>query len=86
MKKGKSGADSDSSGTSSRLVQLANSTLGAGNLKNAVSLPAGEDLNEWIAYNAYEFVNQIKLVYGASSHVTASPYHLRNRFRARRTI
>ena len=32
--------------------QHAAATLGSGNLKLAVQLPDGEDLNEWIAVNS----------------------------------
>ncbi len=34
------------------IVQHAAATLGSGNLKLAVQLPDGEDLNEWIAVNS----------------------------------
>uniref|UniRef100_A0A915IM25 Uncharacterized protein n=1 Tax=Romanomermis culicivorax TaxID=13658 RepID=A0A915IM25_ROMCU len=35
----------------SELLARANATLGSGNLKQAVTLPEGEDLNEWVAVN-----------------------------------
>lgn len=34
------------------LKKYADSTLGSGNLKQAVQLPEGEDLNEWLAVNS----------------------------------
>lgn len=46
------------------LSQYAKATLGSGNMKNAVVLPAGEDLNEWLAVNTVEFFNEISLLYG----------------------
>mmetsp|Transcript_9360 Transcript_9360/g.34332 ORF Transcript_9360/g.34332 Transcript_9360/m.34332 type:complete len:221 (-) Transcript_9360:633-1295(-) len=39
-------------------------TLGSGNLREAVQLPPGEDLNEWLAVNVVDFYNQINLLYG----------------------
>ena len=35
-----------------------------GNLRLAVMLPEGEDLNEWIAVNTVDFFNQINMLYG----------------------
>lgn len=34
------------------LQKFAEATLGSGNLKLAVTLPEGEDLNEWLAVNS----------------------------------
>ena len=34
------------------LMKYTAATLGSGNLKQAVALPEGEDLNEWIAVNS----------------------------------
>lgn len=34
------------------MMKHAAATLGSGNLKLAVQLPEGEDLNEWIAVNS----------------------------------
>jgi len=34
------------------LMQHAEATLGSGNLREAVRLPEGEDLNEWLAVNS----------------------------------
>lgn len=48
----------------SELLARANATLGSGNLKQAVTLPEGEDLNEWIAVNIVDFFNQISMLYG----------------------
>ena len=39
------------------LKQIAQMTLGSGNMNLAVELPQGEDLNEWLAVNAIEFYN-----------------------------
>ncbi len=39
-------------------------TLGSGNMQLAVELPAGEDLNEWLAVNTIEFYNEINVLYG----------------------
>jgi len=39
-------------------------TLGSGDLKSAVQLPPGEDLNEWLAVNIIDFFNQINLLFG----------------------
>lgn len=39
------------------LKQIAQMTLGSGNMSLAVELPSGEDLNEWLAVNAIEFYN-----------------------------
>lgn len=35
-----------------QLKKLSEATLGSGNLRAAVTLPEGEDLNEWIAVNS----------------------------------
>lgn len=34
------------------LIKHAAATLGSGDLRNAVALPEGEDLNEWVAVNS----------------------------------
>jgi len=47
-----------------QLKQYAEATLGSGNLKLAVKLPEGEDLNEWLAVNTVDFFNQINMLYG----------------------
>ncbi|XP_030573481.1 MOB kinase activator-like 1 isoform X2 [Drosophila novamexicana] len=46
------------------LMKHAAATLGSGNLRNAVALPDGEDLNEWVAVNTVDFFNQINMLYG----------------------
>eukprot|EP01090_Pellita_catalonica_P009386 TRINITY_DN2044_c0_g1_i2.p1 TRINITY_DN2044_c0_g1~~TRINITY_DN2044_c0_g1_i2.p1 ORF type:complete len:184 (-),score=35.58 TRINITY_DN2044_c0_g1_i2:75-626(-) len=46
------------------LKKYAEATLGSGNLKKAVELPEGEDLNEWLAVNTVDFYNQISMLYG----------------------
>ena len=48
----------------SQLHKYAQATLGSGNLRLAVTLPEGEDLNEWIAVNTVDFFNQINMLYG----------------------
>jgi len=47
------------------LHKQAKATLGSGNLKGAVKLPTGEDMNEWLAVNTVDFYNQINLLYGS---------------------
>eukprot|EP01092_Planopodium_desertum_P010790 TRINITY_DN48675_c0_g1_i1.p1 TRINITY_DN48675_c0_g1~~TRINITY_DN48675_c0_g1_i1.p1 ORF type:complete len:230 (-),score=9.56 TRINITY_DN48675_c0_g1_i1:96-785(-) len=47
-----------------QLKKYAESTLGSGNLRAAVRLPEGEDLNEWLAVNTVDFFNQINMLYG----------------------
>ncbi len=37
------------------LKKYADATLGSGNLRLAVKLPQGEDLNEWVAVNSLLF-------------------------------
>ncbi|POY71695.1 hypothetical protein BMF94_5287, partial [Rhodotorula taiwanensis] len=39
-------------------------SLGSGNLRQAVVLPEGEDLNEWLAVNTVDFFNQLNMLYG----------------------
>ncbi|CAD8067097.1 unnamed protein product [Paramecium primaurelia] len=46
------------------LKQIAQMTLGSGNMLLAVELPNGEDLNEWLAVNTIEFYNEISILYG----------------------
>lgn len=49
------------------LMKHAAATLGSGNLRNAVALPDGEDLNEWVAVNSkYKNLNLAKNVYKLS--------------------
>ena len=47
-----------------RLQKYAEATLGSGNLRLAVTLPEGEDTNEWLAVNTVDFFNQINMLYG----------------------
>jgi len=47
-----------------KLSEYAKATLGSGNMRNAVVLPKGEDLNEWLAVNTVDFFNEISLLYG----------------------
>jgi len=49
------------------LHEYCQQTLGAGNLKEAVRLPKGEDFNEWLAVNCVDFFNEISLLYGCIS-------------------
>ena len=46
------------------LCRHAAATLGSGNLRQAVMLPEGEDVNEWIAVNTVDFVKQITFLVG----------------------
>ena len=46
------------------LLKHAEATLGSGNLRQAVMLPEGEDLNEWVAVNIVDFFNQINMLFG----------------------
>ncbi|KAK2958542.1 putative Maintenance of ploidy protein mob1 [Blattamonas nauphoetae] len=46
------------------LLKHLNTTLLSGNLKEAVALPEGEDQNEWLAVNTFDFFNQINMLYG----------------------
>ena len=38
-------------------------TLGQGNIREAVKLPAGEDLNEWLAVNTVDMYNAISVLH-----------------------
>lgn len=40
-------------------MKHAAATLGSGNLRNAVALPDGEDLNEWVAVNSKFVYNHL---------------------------
>lgn len=46
------------------LRQYAEATLGSGSLRQAVMLPEGEDVNEWVAVHVVDFYNQINMLYG----------------------
>lgn len=39
-------------------------TLGSGNIREAVRLPPGEDLCEWLAVNTVDFYNALSVLYG----------------------
>ncbi|KAE9553397.1 hypothetical protein FO519_003407 [Halicephalobus sp. NKZ332] len=47
-----------------QFLKQASGTLGSGDLRNAVKLPQGEDLNEWLAMNVVDFFNQVTMLYG----------------------
>eukprot|EP01130_Rhizamoeba_saxonica_P006124 TRINITY_DN2431_c1_g1_i1.p1 TRINITY_DN2431_c1_g1~~TRINITY_DN2431_c1_g1_i1.p1 ORF type:complete len:242 (-),score=36.81 TRINITY_DN2431_c1_g1_i1:43-768(-) len=49
------------------LHRKAKETYSSGNLRMAVVLPEGEDLNEWLAVNTVDFYNQINLIFGSIS-------------------
>ena len=51
------------------LHKQAEATLGAGNLSEAVALPSGENLNDWLAVNVADFYNEISLLYGVLADV-----------------
>lgn len=46
-----------------RLHTAAERTLGSGNLRVAVALPEGEDLNEWLAMKTVDLFNEVCLVH-----------------------
>ncbi|CAK9140994.1 unnamed protein product [Ilex paraguariensis] len=58
----KKSAPSGSKGA--QLQRHIDATLGSGNLREAVRLPPGEDLNEWLAVNTVDFFNQVNILYG----------------------
>ncbi|KAI0036785.1 Mob1/phocein [Vararia minispora EC-137] len=47
-----------------QLRKYAEATLGSGNLRLAVKLPEGEDLNEWLAVHTVDFFNHLNMLYG----------------------
>jgi len=51
-------------GKRQKLSDYAKATLGSGNMRSAVVLPKGEDVNEWLAVNTVDFFNEISLLYG----------------------
>jgi len=51
------------------LHKYAQATLGTGNLHEAVTLPEGEDANEWPAVDTVDFFNEINLLYGVIAEV-----------------
>jgi len=52
-----------------QLHQHAQATLGAGRLRDAVKLPKGEDLHDWLAVNLTDFYNEVSLLYGVLADV-----------------
>jgi len=61
---------SQKDGKRSELSQLAQhtlATLGSGSMLEAVRLPKGEDLNEWLAVNTVDFFNELSMLYGTIS-------------------
>lgn len=55
------------------LLKHAEATLGSGNLRQAVQLPEGEDLNEWIAVNS-EWINAKKKLF--IENITINLYYI----------
>ena len=58
------GGSGSSSSAGGHLRHHIDATLGSGNLRAAVKLPAGEDYDEWLAVNTVDFYNAINLLYG----------------------
>eukprot|EP01029_Cantina_marsupialis_P008175 TRINITY_DN1944_c3_g1_i1.p1 TRINITY_DN1944_c3_g1~~TRINITY_DN1944_c3_g1_i1.p1 ORF type:complete len:228 (+),score=33.80 TRINITY_DN1944_c3_g1_i1:38-685(+) len=50
-----------------KLHRVAEATLGSGDMSIAVCLPAGENIDEWIAVNTVDFFNEINLLFGTIS-------------------
>jgi hypothetical protein len=46
-----------------QLKRHIDNTLGSGNITEAVKLPPGEDLNEWLAVNTVDFYNAVSVLY-----------------------
>ncbi|KAF0980312.1 hypothetical protein FDP41_013526 [Naegleria fowleri] len=60
-------------GKRKELHKLAKATLGSGDLSQAVKLPQGEELNDWLAVHTVDFFNTTNLLYGSiSEFCTAS--------------
>ncbi|KAK9723002.1 Mitotic exit network component [Basidiobolus ranarum] len=55
-----------------QLKKFAEATLGSGNLKQAVTLPEGEDLDEWLAIHTVDFFNQVNMLYGTLNEFCTS--------------
>uniref|UniRef100_A0A0N5CH17 Mob1/phocein n=1 Tax=Strongyloides papillosus TaxID=174720 RepID=A0A0N5CH17_STREA len=49
-------------------------TLGSGSIKDAIKLPMGEDVNEWIAVNVMDFYNQVTMLYGVIAEKCTEEY------------
>ena len=54
-----------------KLSEYAKATLGSGNMRSAVVLPKGEDLNEWLAVNS-KFMH-LRGIHGATSALFFQP-------------
>jgi len=50
-------------GKRQKLSEYAKTTVGSGNMRHAVVLPKGEELNEWLAVNSVDFFNEISTCY-----------------------
>jgi MOB kinase activator 1 len=46
-----------------KLQQISQATLGTGDLRSAVKLPAGESLNDWLAVSVVDFFNQLSCLF-----------------------
>jgi MOB kinase activator 1 len=46
-----------------KLQQISQATLGTGDLRAAVKLPAGESLNDWLAVSVVDFFNQLSCLF-----------------------
>lgn len=56
-----------------KLHELCTATLGVGgDLREAVKLPQGEDVNEWLAVNTVDFFNAASLLYGTITEFCTS--------------
>ncbi|TYI22253.1 hypothetical protein ES332_A06G090700v1 [Gossypium tomentosum] len=66
----KKNAPSGSKGA--KLQKHIDATLGSGNLREAVRLPPGEDINEWLAVNTVDFFNQVNILYGTLTEFCTS--------------
>ena len=55
----------------SQFAQHTLATLGSGSMLQAVKLPKGEDVNEWLAVNTTDFFNEISMLYGTISEYVA---------------
>lgn len=51
-------------GTRSAMSMKMRRTLGSGDLRHAVKLPKGEEMNDWLAANTVDFFNEVSLMYG----------------------
>lgn len=56
------------------LHKHAQATLGAGGLCDAVKLPPGEDLFDWLAVNVTDFYNEVALLYGTLADACTSTH------------